>query len=155
VTKKLVAFTKGDVVILNAAAEEDMDVAVLGILDAAIQGKKFLFRTGAAFVSTRLGIESIPPLSAQELGIARAANPSGGLIVVGSYVPKTTSQVARLVRRRGSQLHTVTLQVRKLLESAEAAQASIADAIKEAGRQLSNGEDVLVMTSRDLVKGKD
>ena len=155
VTEKLLKFQKGDVVILNAAAEEDMDVAVLGILDAAVQGKKFLFRTGAAFVSARLGIESIPPLSAQDLGIARATNPLGGLILVGSYVPKTTSQVEMLVKRRGGRLHTVTLQVRALLKSAAAAQESIAHSIKDAEKHLSNGEDVLFMTSRDLVKGKD
>jgi uncharacterized protein YgbK (DUF1537 family) len=155
VAEKLMGFRKGDVVVLNAAAEEDMDAAVLGILDAAAQGKKFLFRTGAAFVSTRLGIESIPPLSAQELGISRANNPHGGLIIVGSYVPKTTSQVQRLIERRGIELHTVILQVRQLLESAIAARESIANAIQEAERHLKNGEDVLVMTSRDLVKGKD
>ena len=155
VAEKLLKFPKGDVVVLNAAAEEDMDIAVLGILDAAAQGKKFLFRTGAAFVSSRLGIESIPPLSAQDLGIARATNPLGGLIIVGSYVPKTTSQVEKLIKRRGAQLHTVTLQVRALLESAAAGQEMITQSIKEAERHLSKGEDVLVMTSRELVKGKD
>ena len=155
VTEKLLGLQKGDVVVLNAAAEEDMDVAVLGILDAAARGKKFLFRTGAAFVSTRLGIESILPLSAQHLGIDRAKNPLGGLVVVGSYVPKTTSQIERLIERRGQELHTVTLQVRDLLDSAQAAQEAIKGAIEEAETHLKNGEDVLVMTSRDLVKGKD
>jgi uncharacterized protein YgbK (DUF1537 family) len=114
VTEKLMKFGKGDVVVLNAAAEEDMDVAVLGILDAAAQGKKFLFRTGAAFVSTRLGIESTSPLSAKDLGIDRAKNSLGGLIIVGSYVPKTTLQIEKLIERRGQELHTVTLQVQEL-----------------------------------------
>lgn len=155
VTEKLMGFGKGDVVVLNAAAEEDMDVAVLGILDAAAQGKKFLFRTGAAFVSTRLGIEPIPPLSAKDLGIDRAKNPLGGLIIVGSYVPKTTLQIESLIERRGQELHTVTLQVQELLETAAAAQKAVGSAISEAEKHLNNGEDVLVMTSRDLVKGKD
>jgi uncharacterized protein YgbK (DUF1537 family) len=155
VTEKLMGFQKGDVVVLNAAAEEDMDLAVLGILDAAAHGKRFLFRTGAAFVSTRLGIESIAPLSAQDLGISRAKNRLGGLIIVGSYVPKTTSQIKRLIERRGSELYTLTLPVQELLESAEAAGRSIINAIRDAEKHLNNGEDVLVMTSRDLVKGKD
>jgi uncharacterized protein YgbK (DUF1537 family) len=155
VTEKLIGFGKGDVVVLNAAAEEDMDVAVLSILDAAAQGKNFLFRTGAAFVSTRFGIESIPPLSAKDLGIDRAKNPLGGLIIVGSYVPKTTLQIKKLVERRGQELHTVTLQVQELLESSAAAQKAIGSAISETEKHLNNGEDVLVMTSRDLVKGKD
>jgi uncharacterized protein YgbK (DUF1537 family) len=155
VAEKLMGFGKGDVVVLNAAAEEDMDVAVLGILDAAAQGKKFLFRTGAAFVSTRLGIESTPPLSAKDLGIDRAKNSLGGLIIVGSYVPKTTLQIEKLIERRGQELHTVTLQVQELLESTAAAQKEIGSAISEAEKHLNNGEDVLVMTSRELVKGKD
>jgi uncharacterized protein YgbK (DUF1537 family) len=155
VTEKLMGFGKGDVVVLNAAAEEDMDVAVLGILDAAAQGKKFLFRTGAAFVSTRLGVEPIPPLSAKDLGIDRAKNPLGGLIIVGSYVPKTTLQIKKLIERRGQELHTVTLQVQELLESTTTVQKAIDSAISEAEKHLNNGEDVLVMTSRDLVKGKD
>jgi uncharacterized protein YgbK (DUF1537 family) len=155
VTEKLMGFGKGDVVVLNAAAEEDMDVAVLSILDAAAQGKKFLFRTGAAFVSTRLGVEPIPPLSAKDLGIERAKNPLGGLIIVGSYVPKTTLQIKKLIERRGQELHTVTLQVQELLESTTTSQKAIDSAISEAEKHLNNGEDVLVMTSRDLVKGKD
>jgi uncharacterized protein YgbK (DUF1537 family) len=155
VTEKLMGFGKGDIVVLNAAAEEDMDVAVLGMLDAAAQGKKFLFRTGAAFVSTRLGVEPIPPLSAKDLGIDRAKNPLGGLIIVGSYVPKTTLQIKKLIERRGQELHTVTLQVQELLESTTTAQKAIDSAISEAEKHLNNGEDVLVMTSRDLVKGKD
>ena len=136
---------KGDVVVLNVTAEEDMDVAVLGILDAAAQGKKFLFRTGAAFVSTRLGVEPIPPLSAKDLGIDRAKNPLGGLIIVGSYVPKTTLQIKKLIERRGQEL----------LGSTTTAQKAIDSAISEAEKHLNNGEDVLAMTSRDLVKGKD
>jgi len=38
-----------------------------------------------------MGIISKPPILPSDLGIAREKN--GGLIVVGSYVPKTTKQV--------------------------------------------------------------
>lgn len=60
-----------------------------------------------------------------------------------------------MIARRRGRLQTVTLQVRQLLECKETAQASIADAIKVAEKHLNDGEDVLFMTSRDLVKGKD
>lgn len=69
----------------------------------------------------RLGIESIPPLSARELGISRAERPIGGLVIAGSYVPTTIAQVARLMERRASERHAVTLPVPELLQSAEAA----------------------------------
>ena len=144
------------VVVLNAAAEGDMDVSVLGIMGVAAGfGKRFVFRTGAAFVSTRLGIDSIPPLTAEQLGIDRAKNAMGGLIVAGSYVPKTTAQLQRLIDRRGDKLQTVTLQVKDLLVSSGHAAQVIETAIAEAEQQLEAGEDVLVMTSRDLIKGRD
>jgi len=50
-----------------------------------------LCRTAASFVSAVMGIISKPPILPSDLGIARERN--GGLIVVGSYVPKTTKQV--------------------------------------------------------------
>ena len=132
-----------------------MDVAVLGILEAARRGRKMLFRTGAAFVSTRLGIEGIAPLTARELGIRREEDPMGGLVVAGSYVPKTGKQLERLIQRRGEKLHTVVLDVKKLLDSGLPPGEFVKDAVEEAEKYLKMGQDVLVMTSRDLIKGKD
>ena len=54
-------------------------------------GKRFLCRTAASFVSARIGIRPKAPISPRDLGISK--DTSGGLIVVGSYVPKTTKQV--------------------------------------------------------------
>lgn len=67
---------------------------MLIILQAELKGKKFLCRTAASFVSARIGIKPKPPICPNDLGLKRAL--TGGLIVVGSYVPKTTKQV-RLV----------------------------------------------------------
>lgn len=59
---------------------------------AELQGKRFLCRTAASFVSARIGIKPKPPIRPNDLGLKR--NLAGGLIVVGSYVPKTTKQVS-------------------------------------------------------------
>ena len=56
-----------------------------------MKGKRFLCRTAASFVSARLGIIRKAPVLPNDLGIN--GERSGGLIVVGSYVPKTTKQV--------------------------------------------------------------
>ena len=64
---------------------------MLFIFEAELNGKRFLCRTAASFVSARIGIISRPPVSAKEFGVHRGS--TGGLIVVGSYVPKTTKQV--------------------------------------------------------------
>ncbi|KAG5223156.1 d-tagatose-1 bisphosphate aldolase [Salix suchowensis] len=57
---------------------------------AELRGKSFLCRTAASFVSTRIGIIPKAPILPKDLGINKERK--GGLIVVGSYVPKTTKQ---------------------------------------------------------------
>lgn len=152
IAKKLVGAPKGTVFIVNAAAEEDMDVVVQGILQASTEGKKFLFRSGAAFVSARLGISPIPPISAKQLSLD---DTKGGLIIAGSYVPKTTAQLKALRERAGDKLTTVELDVNKLLESPESREKELKMALSIAESELQKPQDVLVMTSRKLITGAD
>ncbi|KAK7721759.1 hypothetical protein SLS57_005108 [Botryosphaeria dothidea] len=146
------SFEKGSIIVVNAAAEEDMDVVVLGLLKASSKGKRFLFRTAAAFVSARLGISPIPPITAQQLQLSREA---GGLIIAGSYVPKTTAQLEVLTTRSGDKLKTVVMDVEKLLASPDSAAEVIAHAIAVAEKEIAQHQDVLIMTSRKLVVGDD
>jgi uncharacterized protein YgbK (DUF1537 family) len=152
IKQQLLDFPQGSIVIINAAATEDIDTVVLGLLQADAAGKKFLFRTGAAFVSSRLAIPQIEPISAQQLSLSGSV---GGLVIAGSYVPKTTSQLEVLRERGGEKLTAIELDVRKMLESDNAAAAVIADAVKLAEKEISRGQDVLVMTSRELITGVD
>jgi len=145
------------VVIVNAAAESDMHVFVAGLLQAEKSGRRYLYRTGAAFVSSRLGITGIPPLTLADLGVSAAAGAQqpGGLIIAGSYVPKTTAQLKVLRERRGEKLAVIELEVSDLIASLEAAEAAVAEAAEVTSRKVAAGQDVLVMTSRTLVKGNN
>lgn len=140
------------VIIVNAAADEDVDVVVAALLKASGSGKRFLFRTGAAFVSSRLGIPSIPPISASQL---RLRGDAGGLVIAGSYVPKTTAQLESLRNQSGTDLTSVVLDVRKLLASSDDAAREVDTALATAEKEIQRGQDVLVMTSRELVVGED
>ncbi|KAK1996521.1 hypothetical protein LX36DRAFT_658492 [Colletotrichum falcatum] len=159
VTKKLLSVAPGSntVVIVNAAAESDMHLFVAGLLEAEKEGRRYLYRTGAAFVSSRLGITGIPPLTMADLGVSvkEGIKQPGGLIVAGSYVPKTTAQLKVLRERRGDKLNVIELDVAGLIESAEAADKVVTAAAGETASKLAAGEDVLVMTSRKLIKGDD
>ena len=152
VNEVLQSAPKGTVFIVNAAAEEDMDIVILGILKASKQGKKFLFRSAAAFVSARLGISPIPPISARKLQLSSA---TGGLIIAGSYVPKTTTQLKALITVAGDKLTTVELSVKKLLESDASREEELHHALEIATIALQKPKDVLIMTSRDLITGVD
>lgn len=154
VSKQLLDVDKSSrsVIVINAAADEDVDVVVAGLLRASSQGKKFLFRTGAAFVSARLGIDSIPPISAARLQLSGDV---GGLVIAGSYVPKTTAQLEALRRLSESNLTSIVLDVRKLLQSPEIASKEVENALAIAEKEILRGQDVLVMTSRELIVGDD
>jgi uncharacterized protein YgbK (DUF1537 family) len=119
---------------------------------AAKQGKRFLFRTGAAFVSARLGISPIAPISAQKLSLPTSV---GGLIVAGSYVPKTTAQLESLVSGRGQLLTQIVFNVEQLLTSYTHAEDAITEALILAEQEILRGQDVLIMTSRKLIIGSD
>lgn len=171
--ERLLSAPKRSVIIVNSAAESDMYVFVAGLLRGKTppfrsemfrsnkmstaqqkSGKKYLYRTGAAFVSCRLGITSIPPLSAHDLGISKHESraQTGGLIIAGSYVPKTSAQLASLRARRGDDLHVIELDVSSLIQSPT---SIIESAISSTDKHISSGKDVLVMTSRTLVRGAD
>lgn len=160
VAQRLLPAPAGSVVIVNAAAESDMRVFVAGLLQARLDDRRprYLYRTGAAFVSTRLGLARIPPLTFRHASTdsgVESGHKTGGLIVAGSYVPKTTAQLKFLRQSRGDKLAVIELEVAQLIASRDAAATTIADAASEASRELGSGMDVLVMTSRTLVKGDD
>jgi uncharacterized protein YgbK (DUF1537 family) len=154
VTKKLLELQK-KVIIVNAVVDEDMEVFILGLLEAQQHGKRYIYRTGAAFVSTRLGIEQIPPLDAKDLAMDVSASAPGGLIIAGSYVPKTTAQLESLVQGRGDRLRKIEIDVEQLLASPETTKQTVQSAADKASKLITNGEDVLIMTSRKLVTAED
>ena len=129
--------------VVNAACPRDLEVFILGLLQAEADGKRFLFRTAASFVAARLGLEArslwVPP-----------AQQGAGLTVVGSYVPKTTAQLEALLRQPN--LAQVELSVEALLDPANA-QLELSRAATCMNNALAASEHAVVFTSRKLVQG--
>jgi uncharacterized protein YgbK (DUF1537 family) len=76
----------------------------------------------------------------------------GSLVMVGSYVPKTTRQLADLLER-GTH-HSIEINVSELLRSGD--QRSYAKSIiRQTDKLLMAGKDVVIHTSRKLVTGND
>ena len=148
VASKLRDLPAGSVCLVNAVTLRDMEVFALACLLAEDFGFKYLFRTAASFVQARAGLATRPLLAADDIidGSVRA-----GLIVAGSYVPKTTAQLHHLQQRYGEQLTQVELSVPMLLDPAANPQA-IADGIERVTTSLASGQDVLLLTSRELAR---
>ncbi|XP_011035595.1 PREDICTED: uncharacterized protein LOC105133340 isoform X2 [Populus euphratica] len=144
---------KGSTCIINAASDRDMAVFSAGMIQAELRGKSFLCRTAASFVSTRIGIIPKAPILPKDLGINKERK--GGLIVVGSYVPKTTKQVEELKLQCGQFLKKLEVSVDKLaMKSFEEREEEINRVAEMANLFLGACKDTLIMTSRELITGK-
>ena len=149
VAEKLMTLTQGTACIINAVSMRDIQVLVVGLLQAEAQGKKFLYRTAASFVQVRAGLAARPLLTPADLALPQTG---GGLVVVGSYVPKTTGQLAELLAL--PDVVSCELRVASLLDGATR-QTEIERATQVIDQALQQGQDVVVYTSRDLVTGQN
>ena len=82
-------------VIVNAISYEDLYVFAKALLMAEKNGKHFLYRTAASFPEVMGNIKKKTLLCGSDL--IDVSNKNGGLIVVGSYVKKTTEQLMKLL----------------------------------------------------------
>lgn len=147
VAEQLCALAPGAVCVVNAASQRDLDVVALAVLQAETQGRTFLARTAASYVAARIGLAPRPLLRAVELGLPPAG---GGLVVVGSYVPKTTAQLDVLLTQPG--VVGIELDVAALLDDGQQRWA-IAEAAAQIDTALRAGSTVVAHTSRVLVTG--
>ncbi|MEZ4708821.1 MAG: four-carbon acid sugar kinase family protein [Caldilineaceae bacterium] len=145
VAQQLTSLPKGSVCIINSVSLRDQEVFVAGLLAAEAAGKQFIFRTAASFVQARLGLATRPILTQPQLDMPKQG---GGLVVVGSYVPKTSSQLERLLAQGGAA--AVEINVNALLDDAtrDLVLQKAAQAITEG---LAANQDVVVYTSRQLI----
>eukprot|EP00602_Paraphysomonas_sp_CaronLab_P010119 CAMPEP_0185029606 /NCGR_PEP_ID=MMETSP1103-20130426/16007_1 /TAXON_ID=36769 /ORGANISM="Paraphysomonas bandaiensis, Strain Caron Lab Isolate" /LENGTH=796 /DNA_ID=CAMNT_0027564415 /DNA_START=137 /DNA_END=2527 /DNA_ORIENTATION=+ len=105
----------GHVLVVDVVDQDDLAVFVTGLLQAeqVDSNKKYIFRTAASYVATRSGLTPKPLLTGDQLVTeytrseseeensngdgGKPPNTAGGLVVVGSYVPKTNSQLQVLM----------------------------------------------------------
>jgi uncharacterized protein YgbK (DUF1537 family) len=147
VVKRLTGLPHGGVCAINAASYCDMEVFTQGLLEAEAGGQKFVYRTAASFVRVRAGLEARPLLTRDDFDLQGS---SGGLIVVGSYVPRTTSQVNSLLIHPG--IKGIEISVEALLDM-QNRQKEIERLAQHVDQALREGEDVMLYTSRQLVMG--
>jgi uncharacterized protein YgbK (DUF1537 family) len=149
ISERLRTLRDGQACVVNAASYRDMEVLVAGLLAAEAQGGHYLCRTAASFVRVRIGLAPRDLLRAADLAVSEN---TGALIVAGSFVPTTTAQLDHLMRHTA--ITAIEITVGALLD--DHAQADeIRRVAGQAARALSAGNDTLIYTSRDLIRGAD
>jgi uncharacterized protein YgbK (DUF1537 family) len=148
VAEVLGAARDGQFIVVDAVEFADLDVVALGVLDAQDRGQRLLHRTGPSMVRSLAGVPDRDRLTHAEIWPSSgAAGP--GLVVVGSHVGLTNSQLEVALRR--ADLRRVELPVAELAgESAEVVRRTAA----EVRDGLRHGH-VLLQTSREVRTGTD
>ena len=146
VEEKLKQVNRNDICVVNAADMRDLDVVALAILRLQYKyGKNYLIRSSASFVRSRLGQRERPILTKEEMGYT---DTGGALILVGSHVPGSTSQLESLLDLPN--VHGLELEVDKVLkEDIE----HIYGVIERANMLLNESKDTVIYTSREVITG--
>ena len=149
VSETFKACAEGAICLVNVVSYRDLEVVVMGLLLAEKSGKTFLYRSSATFVPIRAGMTSGKSFVPKKEVVDSV---TGSLVVVGSHVPKTTSQLAWLLKKETYK--TIEVNVGDVLRSTN--KGGQAAAISQQTDQwLAAGNDVVIYTSRQLEVGHD
>lgn len=132
---------------VDALCEEDMNIFTALLLEYVQRtDKKFLFRTAADFVKSICTTPgSIIDPSNYDF------NNNGGLIVVGSHVKKTTEQLEVLLE---SNIEKIEFDVKEV-KNESTLKEYVAQLKEKAEIYVSKGRDVVVYTTRDVIRTDD
>jgi len=146
VEEKLKQMNRNDICIINSADMRDLDVVALAILRLQYKyGKNYLIRSSASFVRSRLGQREKPILNKDEMGYT---DEGGALILVGSHVPGSTSQLESLLDVPN--VYGLELEVEKVLRQDK---EHIGSVIERANILLNESKDTVIYTSREVITG--
>ena len=132
-------------IITNATSYPDLQAMALAILKS---DSSLVFRTAASFINAISGIAIKPCLTKDQI----LKNPSlnGALLVIGSYVPKTTAQLAYLKER--SNAIFLELDVTNVFDIGVFCKELVL-LVEKVESSLKTGKDVVIFTSREVKKG--
>ncbi|NJN33029.1 MAG: hypothetical protein HC817_01015 [Saprospiraceae bacterium] len=110
--------------------------------------RKIIFRTAASFVKAFGNFEQKEVLKKEDL--IKENNANGGLIIVGSHVPKTTAQLTELLK---TDIEAMVFDVYDFFMSD--AHPFVSKIILKLDKILRGGKNVVLYTSRNVVLGKN
>jgi len=132
--------------VVNATSPADLEAVALASIDCETP---LVFRTAASFVNAISGIAPSPLLGKEKLLNGQKSN--GALVVVGSYVPKTSKQLKYL--EENNEAVFLELDVLKILETT-AFQRETKKLSAKIDSLLGSKHNVVLYTSRIVIKGE-
>jgi len=127
--------------VVDAERQSDLDGFARQVLDAAGQGKRFLFRSAASLLTSLAGLPP-PPVAAEDMSsFVRGGRP--GVILVGSHVEKSSRQLQHLIDH--SAVVPIHIDLERMLTDERGLQEVVEEQLANAQRQ---GQSAVLYTSR-------
>ena len=145
VQEKLMSARDFNKIVVDSLCYTDVAVFAMAFWRAVGAGKEFLFRSAAA-VPKILGNVSDCPLL-QKTDLVAEGNTNGGMILIGSHVPKTTRQLV-LLQDSGLPVCFLEFNQHRVLEE-HGLDDEVERTVVQASESIQRGETVVVYTRRD------
>jgi len=132
-------------VVVDAETQDDLNRFATNVLNAASQGKRFLFRSAASLLTALAALPTQPVPSEAMSRYVRGGKP--GAVIVGSHVKKTTQQLERLLQE--PDIVGIEVDVSHLLEDSTTQKHQLRDRLLEQIDSVHNsGKTPVIYTSR-------
>jgi uncharacterized protein YgbK (DUF1537 family) len=146
----LLNLAQGSTAVVDAVTVNDLRNVALGIVLAEKQNATFLYRTGPTFVAAWIGQRDYEPIKSDELKSTATSPTKGGLIVIGSHVALTNSQLEQ-VRLKFPDLTEIEVSPEEALSPTFHSNES--KLLVSRLIELLDSRNVVLRTSRKLITG--
>ncbi len=142
---RLMEMTDNQCAVVDGESQGDLNTFAKHILDAASQGKKFLFRSAASILTSLADLGNQPVAADEMAQYVKDGKP--GAVIVGSHVKKTTDQLERLLEEPNTA--SIEIDVSQLLEDSPESRAQLLNEILEKVRTAhADAKTPVIYTSR-------
>ncbi len=148
ICRRLLSVRNFGKVCVNAADYCDIRVFAAALYKAMAQGHRFMFRTAAGLVKILGGVSDKPLLTREEMVSEETG--TGGVVVVGSHMKKTTDQLRELLTLT-DRVVPISFDSDKVLEGDEAFDAEVARCVAEEEAAIRSGKTAVCFTKRKLL----
>ncbi|MBD1920583.1 four-carbon acid sugar kinase family protein [Microcoleus sp. FACHB-831] len=130
--------------VVDGETQADLNHFAADILQAAANGKRFLFRSAASILTALAGLPPQPVAAEDMAQYVRGGKP--GAVIVGSHVKKTTQQLESLLKEPGTV--GIEIEVARLRDHASQRDALLKQILESVNTAHKDGKTPVVYTSR-------
>lgn len=142
---RLLALENNTCVVVDGEQQSDLDQFAQAVLNAARQGKRFLFRSAASLLTALAALPAQPVAATAMAQYTRQGRP--GAVLVGSHVQKTTQQLQVLLTAPGTV--GIEVDIQQLLQNTTTAhQHLLHEVLTQAHTAHEQGKTPVIYTSR-------